>query len=85
MKDGFIKVATVTPDLRVADIAYNVGEIIKGIEKAYAENAALVVFPELCVTGYTCGDLFNHKNFIDAAMRALKRLSKPPKAKKFLC
>ena len=68
MKDGFVKVATMTPDLRVADVAYNVGEIIKGIEKAYAENVSLLVFPELAVTGYTCGDLFNHRSFIDAAM-----------------
>ena len=84
MKDGFIKVATVTPDLRVADIAYNVGEIIKGIEKAYAENAALVVFPELCVTGYTCGDLFNHKNFIDAAMKGVETVVKATEGKKIL-
>ena len=84
MKDGFIKVATVTPDLRVADIAYNVGEIIKGIEKAYAENVALVVFPELCVTGYTCGDLFNHKNFIDAAMKGVETVVKATEGKKIL-
>ena len=84
MKDGFIKVATMTPDLRVADIAYNVGEIIKGIEKAYAENVSLLVFPELAVTGYTCGDLFNHRSFIDAAMKGVEDIAKATEGKKML-
>ena len=84
MKDGFIKVATMTPDLRVADIAYNVGEIIKGIEKAHAENVSLLVFPELAVTGYTCGDLFNHRSFIDAAMKGVKDIAKATEGKKML-
>ena len=84
MKDGFIKVATMTPDLRVADIAYNVGEIIKGIEKAYAENVSLLVFPELAVTGYTCGDLFNHRSFIDAAMKGVEDIAKATVGKKML-
>lgn len=84
MKDGFIKVATMTPDLRVADIAYNVGEVIKGIEKAYAENVSLLVFPELAVTGYTCGDLFNHRSFIDAAMKGVEDIVKATEGKKML-
>ena len=84
MKDGFIKVATMTPDLRVADIAYNGGEIIKGIEKAYAENVSLLVFPELAVTGYTCGDLFNHRSFIDAAMKGVEDIAKATVGKKML-
>ncbi|MBO5048057.1 MAG: NAD(+) synthase [Clostridia bacterium] len=84
MKDGFIKVATMTPDLRVADIAYNVGEVIKGIEKAYAENVSLLVFPELTVTGYTCGDLFNHRSFIDAAMKGVEDIVKATEGKKML-
>ena len=84
MKDGFIKVATMTPDLRVADVAYNVGEIIKGIEKAYAENVSLLVFPELAVTGYTCGDLFNHRSFIDAAMKGVEDIAKATEGKKML-
>lgn len=84
MKDGFIKVATMTPDLRVADIAYNVGEIIKGIEKAHAENVSLLVFPELAVTGYTCGDLFNHRSFIDAAMKGVEDIVKATEGKKML-
>ena len=84
MKDGFVKVATMTPDLRVADVAYNVGEIIKGIEKAYAENVSLLVFPELAVTGYTCGDLFNHRSFIDAAVKGVEDIAKATEGKKML-
>ena len=58
MKDGFIKVAAVTPKVRVADPAGNKQAIIEKIEEAEQKRAAAVVFPELCITGYTCGDLF---------------------------
>ena len=42
----------------MADPAYNAGEICKGLKEAYAKGAKIIVFPELCITGYTCGDLF---------------------------
>ena len=58
MRDGFIKVAAVTPGIRVADPLYNRQAIIGKIEEAEEQRAAVVVFPELCITGYTCGDLF---------------------------
>lgn len=58
MKDGFLKVAAATPDIRVADVAYNTEKICSLIDEAVDAGAKLVVFPELCVTGYTCGDLF---------------------------
>ena len=51
MKQGFIKVAAVTPEIRVADTAYNGQMIKKLMEKACTENAKVVVFPELCITG----------------------------------
>ena len=84
MKDGFIKVATMTPDLRVADTVYNAEQIMLAIEKAAEENVALLVFPELCVTGYTCGDLFGHRTLIDAAMNALEKISDATKGKNML-
>ena len=84
MKDGFIKVATMTPDLRVADTVYNAEQIILAIEKAAEENVALLVFPELCVTGYTCGDLFGHRMLVDAAMTALETISDATKGKNML-
>ena len=58
MRQGFIKAAAVTPKIRVADTRYNAKEIGRGIEEAVRRGAKLIVFPELCLTGYTCGDLF---------------------------
>ena len=58
MQDGFVKIAAATPALRVADCAYNASEIVRLAEQAADKGARLIVFPELCLTGYTCGDLF---------------------------
>lgn len=58
MKDGFIRAAAATPEIQVADCTYNREQIEKMIREAYGEAASIVVFPELCMTGYTCGDLF---------------------------
>ncbi len=84
MKDGFLKVATMTPDLRVADTVYNAEQIIFAIEEAEKKDVAILVFPELCVTGYTCGDLFLHRPLIDAALVAVKTIAKATKGKKML-
>ncbi|MFZ1849859.1 MAG: nitrilase-related carbon-nitrogen hydrolase, partial [Ruminococcus bromii] len=53
MKYGFIKVASATPKIRVADCKTNTINIIEQIKEAHKNGASLVVFPELCVTGYT--------------------------------
>ena len=58
MEQGFIKVAAVTPKIRVADPAYNAGVICERLGEACKNGAKIIVFPELCITGYTCGDLF---------------------------
>ena len=71
MQDGFVKIAAATPDLRVADCAYNASEIVKRAKQAAAKGAHLVVFPELCLTGYTCGDLFLQRTLLDGALAAL--------------
>ena len=71
MQDGFVKIAAATPDLRVADCAYNASEIVKQAKQAAAKGAHLVVFPELCLTGYTCGDLFLQRTLLDGALTAL--------------
>ena len=61
MKDGFIKVAAVTPELKVGDVEYNVTQMIQEMDKAYEQGARLLVFPELCLTGYTCSlQIINH-------------------------
>ena len=58
MEQGFVKVAAVTPKIRVADPVYNRTVICECMEKACGEGAKIILFPELCLTGYTCGDLF---------------------------
>lgn len=76
MKDGFIRVAAATPDIKVADCDYNADRIIELIRQAAAEDVSIVVFPELCVTGYTCGDLFLQKVLLDGAKKALVKIAK---------
>ena len=71
MRDGFVKVAACTPDLRVADCLYNTARICKGIKEAYDQNAKIIVFPELSITGYTCGDLFWQEALLKEAKHQL--------------
>ena len=70
MLDGFLRIAAATPDIRVADPHYNARQILAQIESAPADTA-LLVFPELCVTGYTCGDLFLQPSLLRGAEEAL--------------
>ena len=58
MKYGFIKAAAGTPDVRVADCEFNATEIIRMVHEMEEQGAKVMVFPELCITAYTCGDLF---------------------------
>ena len=71
MGQGFIKAAAVTPKIKVADPHYNAKEIGKGIEEAVRRGAKVIVFPELCLTGYTCGDLFLQEILLTQALEAL--------------
>ncbi len=74
MKDGFIKVAAGTPKIRVADCGYNAGQIIALIKEAAERGVKVLALPELCITGYTCGDLFLQPTLLDGAERALGRI-----------
>ena len=74
MRQGFVKVAAVTPNVRVADVEYNTQEICKKIDETVSNGAKIVVFPELCVTGYTCGDLFAQSALLKSAEDALKEI-----------
>lgn len=76
MKDGFIRVAAISPDLRVADVAYNTEKIIEAVKFAAADGVKVLCLPELAITGYTCGDLFGSKLLIDAAKDALIEIVK---------
>ena len=71
MKDGFIRVAAGTLHPVVADTAANTAEILRRIDEADAAGVQLLVLPELCVTGYTCGDLFYSRLLQQAAVDAL--------------
>lgn len=74
MKYGFVKVAGATPKIRVADCEFNANQIIAQIKEAEKNGASLVVFPELCVTGYTCSDLFLQSALLNAAKDAVKKI-----------
>ncbi|NLA92092.1 MAG: NAD(+) synthase [Spirochaetales bacterium] len=71
MRDGFIPVAVATPPLRVADLAFNQEAIINYMKVAEESGRTLVVFPELSLTGYTCGDLFLQATLIQGALKSL--------------
>jgi NAD+ synthase (glutamine-hydrolysing) len=74
MKDGFVKVAAAAPVIRVADCEYNAARVIEAIENADRLGVKVLVFPELTLTGVTCGDLFRHRVLLDGALRALERV-----------
>lgn len=75
MKDGFIKIACATPDVKVADCVHNSEQILELIKEANAKGVKAVCFPELCITGYTCGDLFLQSVLLDEAENALIKLA----------
>lgn len=76
MKDGFIKVAACTPEIQVADVDFNVDKIISQLEKCREESVKVAVFPELCITGYTCQDLFFQNALLDKAMDGVVKIAK---------
>ena len=79
MKDGYIKVAAVTPQVTVADVKENTREILKVIREAAAQKAKIIVLPELCITGYTCQDLFLQEILLREAKDALLEISNQTK------
>lgn len=74
MKDGFIRVAASTPEVKVADVEYNREQICCRIIEGRERGAKIMVFPELVLTGYTCGELFNQKPLLTKAREELKKL-----------
>ena len=74
MKDGFVKVAAAAPAIRVADCEYNAGRVIETIAKADSLGVKVLAFPELTLTGVSCGDLLRHRVVLDGALRALERV-----------
>ena len=74
MIHGFIKTAAVTPKVQVADPEGNAREIIRLAKEAAGNGAKIIVFPELCITGYTCGDLFLQELLLESAKEALLQI-----------
>lgn len=75
MNYGFFKVCTCSPELKVSDTEFNTTEIIKYIKTAEKNNANLIVFPELSITGYTCGDLFFQKTLQNSALKMIEKIA----------
>lgn len=75
MKHGFVRVAAMTPVIKVADCDENVKQIKALMNEAYEHKANLAVFPEMCITGYTCNDLFLQEMLVDSALKGLIELA----------
>ena len=84
MKDGFIKVAALTPKIRVADPLYNKQAIVEKIGEAERQRAVVAVFPEMCITGYTCGDLFLMDTLLGQAEDVLLEIAEETNGKNML-
>ncbi len=76
MKDGLIQVAAATPEIHVADCAFNADNILALCREANERGVQAVCFPELCLTGYTCSDLFLHNLLLDGAKQQLLRIAR---------
>lgn len=72
---GLLRTAAAVPTLRVADCAHNADRILALMARAQADHVAVLVFPELSLTGYTCADLFHHPTLLDGALAALARIT----------
>lgn len=75
MDFGFVRVSAITPDMRVADVEYNTEEILKCIDNAVDNETKVAVFPELCITGYTCSDLFLQSAMLREASLAVEKIA----------
>ncbi len=84
MKFGFVKVAVCSPEIKVADTTFNADAVIKEIESADKVGAELIVFPELCLTGVTCGDLFLTTPLLSGAKAAIEKVKNATLGKKAL-
>ena len=84
MKDGFVKVAAAAPVIRVADCDYNAARVIEAMEKAHSLGVKVLAFPELTLTGVTCGDLIRHRVVLDGALRALESVIRASEGKDML-
>lgn len=76
MHQGFVRTSAMTPKIKVADCEYNVDIICDLMDEAVAKDTKIIVFPELCITGYTCGDLFLQDTLLKGAIDGLIAIAK---------
>lgn len=74
MKDGYIRVAAASIDTKITNVTHNTKQIIETIDTVYQTNTKVLVFPELCITGYTCDDLFLQEFLLQASLQALQTI-----------
>ena len=84
MENSFVKIGSFTPSIKVADVKHNAIKILEGINEGEKKGLSLLVFPELCLTGSTCGDLFFSDTLLNSAKNALVRIAKETAGKKLL-
>ena len=84
-EQGFVRVGAVVPKLKVADAEINCNEIIKQIEVASNNKVQIVVFPELCITGYTCQDLFEQDILLEKSEKSLNKILEYTKNLDIVC
>ncbi len=84
MKDGYVRVEVVTPDIKVADCIFNTEQICSRIDEAYDAQVSVIVFPEMCITGYTCNDLFLQDTLLGDAQKSLATITEYTKGKNML-
>lgn len=85
MDYGFVKIACAIPEVKVGDCKYNTANILKLIEQADNKNVQIVVFPELCITGYTCGDLFFQETLLSSTQKNLQKILNKTKNSDMVC
>ena len=71
---GFIRIAVASPELRIADVDFNVSEILKLSLEAAENKASVILFPELSLTGYSCADLFFQSQLLEKSLNSLERI-----------
>ncbi len=84
MLEGFIRVASATPKIKVADVTYNKEAVLEYMKEAEEKSVRLLVFPELVLTSYTCADLFHQSILIDKTMLALDEIADKTKGKEMV-
>lgn len=84
MQNSFVRVCSATVPVKVADVEFNTQQIINAINESYEKGSSIIVFPELSVCGYTCGDLFNQRTLIETVEKAVEGIAKATVGKHIL-